>query len=156
MADAAHGERAGACVVHNVVDLPLVGVVVIVWLREGVGESRVHDLLSDEPRLGGHELADLVLAAAGLGRVDVGHGLDDGLRLVLRERELVGRVPSVHADVALVDHEHAAGMDHHLVACAGDDARCGRGEALDVDRLGARQLLQRVVDRDARENVAAA
>lgn len=54
-----------------------------------------------------------------------------------------------------MDHDHAAGVDLHLVAGAGDDAgRAGR-DALHDDDLVAAQALDGVVDGDAGVEVAA-
>ena len=124
--------------------------------EQGVGKAVVNGLLPDHPRLAGHHAAELVDLEAGLGVVDLRDGPLARVEVLLELLQVCEGVVVVEQPGDAVDHHHAAGIDLHLVTCAGDDTgRAGR-DAFHDDDLVAGQALDGVVDGDAGVEVAAA
>ena len=126
-----------------------------VALEQGVGEAVVDGFLPDHPCLAGHHSAELFDRDPGLGVVDLRDGPLAGVEVLLELLQVCEGVVVHQQARDAVDHDHAARVDLHLVAGAGDDAGRAGCDALHDDDLVAAQALDGVVDGDAGVEVAA-
>ena len=123
--------------------------------KPAVGEAVVDGFLPDHPCLAGHHSAELFDRDPGLGVVDLRDGPLAGVEVLLELLQVCEGVVVHQQARDAVDHDHAAGVDLHLVAGAGDDAGRAGCDALHDDDLVAAQALDGVVDGDAGVEVAA-
>ena len=125
-------------------------------LVQRVGESSVHDLVSDEPCLGFDKLDKLGDVAASLGGVHVDDGLVACVYLAAHGGQVGGVVVAEQKRSRAVHHEDGAGHDHDLVTRARDDRCGGCGDSLNLHGDGGGERLEHVVDCQTSKEVSTA